>query len=93
MKRVAISVMTVFVMIAAAGCSSSKPVAKEVMFLDLPEPVQKTFGERFPRAKLESIQKLTWKDGVTWYQFEFTNMGASRKIFLTQDGQTPKLDK
>ncbi len=93
MRRIAVLAVLIVMMLSAAGCQSSKPRSEDVMFLELPAPVQNTFGERFPRAKMESIQKLTWKDGVTWYQFNFTVAGASRKVFLTSDGQSPTVEK
>lgn len=82
--------MAVLGLLVLAGCSSSKPTAEELMFFDLPQPVQKTVGEHFPRARMESIERLTWKDGVTWYRITLTYHGATRTILLTPEGETPK---
>lgn len=87
-RRVALSSL-VLGLVLLSGCSSNKPKAEAIMFWDLPQPVQKTFGERFPRAKLDTVERLTWKDGVTWYRLSFTFRGATREILLTAEGETP----
>jgi len=75
--------------LAICSCASDGAKREDVMFWDLPAPVQKTFGERFPGAHLDYIQRLTWKDGIVWYELSFTFHEASRKILLTSEGQTP----
>lgn len=76
--------------LAVSGCSSGKPTTQEILFWDLPQPVQNTVGQRFPRAHMETVERLTWKDGVTWYRISFTYRGASRTILLTPEGETPE---
>lgn len=73
-------------LLTVAGCSSSKPKSEDILFWDLPAPVQKYMGDYFAGARISTISRLTWKDGVTWYRIDFTYSGGDRSILMTPEG-------
>ena len=67
----------------AVTAGRAEPKTREK--IDLPEPVQKTFKAKFPKAEIEKVE-VEEEDGVTVYDIEFTEGDVEKETDITADG-------
>jgi len=66
------------------GCSQSL-TQTSAEFNKLPADVQKAVKSHAPRAEIASVNE-TKRDGMTFYEVEFTDPGANPKMIFAADG-------
>jgi uncharacterized membrane protein YkoI len=77
---------------AALGQDKSTPKAQKIALDKVPEPIMKAVNNRFPGAKLRSVEKEV-EDGKTVFDVELTQNGKKYEMDIREDGTVIEIEK